>query len=147
MLERLKNRSDRTRMKKEIDEGTMEGEHWLKAAGWAGVVVTGCPPERKYEGLSLEDILKNKNQFDDPYEGLFDWIIEIGANATIVVFAMDEADVQTVIRSPLSSIITDIYATAPSAPGKIHPRAYGAASKVSGEVHKGAETSPPRRGD
>jgi N-acyl-D-amino-acid deacylase len=125
MLERLKNKNDRIRIKKEIDEATMEGEVWLKAAGWAGVIVTGCPPERKYEGFSLEEILRSKNQFDDPYEGLFDWILEIKANATIVVFAMDETDVQTVIRSPLSSIITDIYAIAPSAPGKIHPRAYG----------------------
>ena len=146
MLERLKNRSDRTRMKKEIDEGTMEGEHWLKAAGWAGVVVTGCPPERKYEGLSLEDILKNKNQFDDPYEGLFDWIIEIGANATIVVFAMDEADVQTVIRSPLSSIITDIYATAPSAPGKIHPRAYGTFPRFLGRYIRELKLLPLEEG-
>jgi len=103
----------------------MEGEDWLEAAGWDGVVVTGCPPERKYEGLSLEEILKGKDRFDDPYEGLFDWILEIGANATIVVFAMDEADVQTVMSSPFSSIITDIFAIAPSAPGKTHPRAYG----------------------
>jgi len=103
----------------------MEGEDWLKAAGWGGVVVTGCPPGRKYEGLSLEEILKGKNRFDDPYEGLFDWILEIGANATIVVFAMDESDVRTVLSSPLSSVITDIFAIAPSAPGKIHPRAYG----------------------
>jgi N-acyl-D-aspartate/D-glutamate deacylase len=125
MFERLKNESDRTRIKKEIDEATMEGEDWLKAAGWSGVVVTGCPPERKYEGLSLEEILKSKNQFDDPYEGLFDWILEIRANATIIVFAMDESDVRTVISSPLSSIITDIFAIAPKAPGKIHPRAYG----------------------
>ena len=125
MLERLKNRNDRAKIKKEIDEATMEGEDWLKAAGWGGVVVTGCPPERKYEGLSLEEILKGKNRLDDPYEGLFDWILEIGANATIVVFAMDEADLLTVMSSPLSSIITDIFAIAPRAPGKIHPRAYG----------------------
>jgi N-acyl-D-amino-acid deacylase len=125
MMERLKNKNDRMRIKKEIDEATMEGEDWLKAAGWGGVVVTGCPPARKYEGLSLEEILKDKNRLDDPYEGLFDWILEIGADATIVVFAMDEADVRTVMSSPLASIITDIFAVTPSAPGKIHPRAYG----------------------
>lgn len=133
MLEKLKNKEVRKSLWKEMDEGTMEGEAWLKAAGWEGVVVTACPPERGYEGMSLAGILKERNQFHDPYEGLFDWILEIKANATIVVFAMDEADVRTVIASPLSSVISDILATAPSASGKTHPRAYGTFPKFLGQ--------------
>lgn len=125
MLERLKEKEVRDRLRKEMGEGLMEGEAWLKAAGWDGVIVTACPPQPECEGMSLEAILKSRNQFTDPYEGLFDWMREIRANATIVVFAMDETDLRTVITHPLSAVISDMFATAPSASGKIHPRAYG----------------------
>lgn len=125
MLEKLKDNNIRKRLREEMDGGEMEGEAWLKSAGWEGVVVTACPAEKEYEGKSLARILDERNQFHHPYEGLFDWISEIKANATIVIFAMDEADIRAVLGSPLSSVITDIFATAPSATGKTHPRAYG----------------------
>jgi N-acyl-D-aspartate/D-glutamate deacylase len=132
MLERLKRKETRERIRKESAEGTMKGENWIKAAGWDGIVIGECPSKKQYEGKSLEKILKEKNRLNEPYEGLFDWLLEVEGNATMVIFVMDEADVRTVMSSPLSSIISDSWATAPTAGGKPHPRAYGTFPRVLG---------------
>lgn len=133
MLERLKNVETRQAIKQGIAEGTMKGENWIKAAGWSAIVIAECPTQRESEGKSLEEILKRQNRFDDPYEGFFDWLLEIKGNATMVIFVMDETDVRTVMSSPLSSIISDSWATAPRAGGKPHPRAYGTFPRVLGK--------------
>jgi len=133
MQERLKNKETRETIKKEITEDKTKGENWIKAAGWDGIFVGECPLKNKYEGRSLENILKEKNKFDNPFEGFFDWLLEIEGNATMVLFVMDENDVKMVISNPLSSIITDSLVTAPSAGGKPHPRAYGTFPRVLGK--------------
>jgi len=133
MLERLKSKETREVIKRESVEGTMKGENWIKAAGWNGIVIGECSSKKQYEGKSLEEILKEQNRFNKPYEGFFDWLLEIEGNATMVIFVMDEADVKTVMSSPLSSIISDSWATAPSAGGKPHPRVYGTFPRVLGK--------------
>jgi len=133
MLKRLKNREIRETIKKEIAENKIKGENWIKEAGWDGIFIGECPLKNKYEGRSLENILKEKNIFDNPFEGLFDWLLEIEGDATMVMFMMDENDVKTVISNHLSSIITDSSVTAPIAGGKPHPRAYGTFPKVLGK--------------
>ena len=130
MLERLKSNETREEIKKEISEGTSEGENWIKSAGWDGIVIGECPSDKKYEGKSLESILKGKDKLDAPYEGFFDWLLEIKGSATMVIFVMNEDDVRTVISNPLTSVISDSWVTAPSAGGKPHPRVYGTFPRV-----------------
>lgn len=133
MLERVRTAEPRTRIENEIAQGTMTGENWVKAAGWNGIVIGACPTHHEYEGKSLEQIFQEKGRAEEPYEAFFDWLIEVEGNATIIIFVMDEDDVKTVIASPLSSIISDAWATAPSAGGKPHPRAYGTFPRVLGK--------------
>ncbi len=125
MLDRLKDKRTTQSIKREVAAGLM--------AGWHGIFIAECPSKKEYEGKSLEDILKETDRFDDPYEGLFDLLLEIEGNATIIVFLMDEDDVRTVMSSPLSSFISDSWATAPDAGGKPHPRAYGTFPRVLGK--------------
>ncbi len=132
MLERLKDREVRKKIKEEIEEDKMKGENFLKAAGWSGILISQCPL-KEYEGKTLEEILKEKGMLHDPYEGFFDWLLEIKGEATMVIFLMDEEDVKTVISSPLSSIVSDAWATSPAAGGKPHPRAYGTFPRVLGK--------------
>ena len=129
MLERLKDKETRERIKLEIEEDRMIGENFLKAAGWDGVLISQCLIE-EYEGKTLEQILREKGTFNKPYEGLFDWLIEIKGSAAMVIFIMDEEDVKTVISHPLSMIISDSWVTTPYAGGKPHPRAYGTFPRV-----------------
>lgn len=132
MLERLKNKVTREAIKEEITENIGNGENWIKAVGWNGLIINECQLKEKYEGKSLENILKDKNKFNNPFEGFFDWLLEIEGNATITFFMMDEDDVKTVISSSLSSIITDESA-ASIAEGRPHPRKYGTFPRVLGK--------------
>lgn len=132
MLERLKNEEIRKKIKKEITENKIEGENWIKAAGWDSLVINECQLKEEYEGKSLENILKDKNKFTNPFEGFFDWLLEIEGNATMTIFSMDEDDVKTIISNHLSAIITD--ESAASIPeGKPHPRKYGTFPKILGK--------------
>ena len=127
MLDRLKDKRTTQSIKREVTAGLMA------MAGWHGIFIAECPSKKEYQGKSLEDILKETDRFDDPYEGLFDLLLEIEGNATIIGFLMDEDDVRTVMSSPLSSFISDSYVTAPDAGGKPHPRAYGTFPRVLGK--------------
>ena len=132
MLEKIKDKETREKIKTEIEEDKMKGENFLKAAGWAGVLISQCSI-KKYEGKTLEEILKEKGQFDNPYDSFFDWLLEINGDAAMVVFIMDEEDVKTVLSHPLSMVISDSWVTAPTAGGKPHPRAYGTFPRVLGK--------------
>ncbi len=123
MLDRLKDKQTRQSIKV---EGTRFSE-------WDCIVIAECPSKKEYQGKSLEDIFKETNRFDDPYEGFFDLLLEIEGNASIIEFVIDESDVQTVMSNPLSSIISDSWVTAPSSGGKPHPRAYGTFPRVLGK--------------
>ena len=130
MLSRLKDKKLRSQIAYEIDSGMMIGSNGIKAAGWGGVFIAGCPTNKKYEGKSLEQILKEKGRWGDPFEGFFDWMLEIQGNARVNSFFMDEDDVRTVIKHPLASIGSDAGAISPQAGGKPHPRNYGTFPRV-----------------
>lgn len=135
MLERLKDKDVRAKIVKDIEEDKFEGENFLKAAGWSGVLISQCV-NKDYEGRTLEEILRDRGRLDDPYDGLFDWMLEIKGDAAMVIFLMDEEDVKTVISHPLSMIGSDSWVTAPSVGGKPHPRAYGTFPRVLGKYVK-----------
>ncbi len=133
MLERLASQEIRSEIRRQIAEGSMEGERLIEGAGWEGIVVGECPSRREFEGKSLASILKERSGSDDLCERFFDWLLEIQGNSTMVLFHMDEDDVKTVMSSPLSSIISDAWVTTPSSGGKPHPRAYGTFPRVLGK--------------
>jgi N-acyl-D-amino-acid deacylase len=130
MLERVQDAKTRQTIREEAARGTTGGENWIKSAGWGGITIGECPTHHEYEGKTLEQIFRDKGKFDKPYEALFDWLVEVNGRATMILFVMDEEDVKTVIASPLSSIISDAWSTAPAAGGKPHPRAYGTFPRV-----------------
>jgi N-acyl-D-amino-acid deacylase len=125
MLKRLRNSDIREKIKKEYVEDRVMGSNDIKDAGFNGIVVSSCSSHKEYEGKSLEDIINGKYRFGDPYEGLFEFLLEIKGDATVIKFLMEEEDVKQVISSPLSLIISDSWTTSPDEGGKPHPRAYG----------------------
>jgi len=133
MLARLKASKTRETIIREMSSGPMAGLEGIRNAGWDAIFISVCGVKKEYEGKHLEEILKGTNRFDDPYQGLLDLLLEIEGNASTVMFMMDEADVRTVMASPLSSIISDSGVTAPRAGGKPHPRAYGTFPRVLGK--------------
>jgi len=124
MLRRLENIKIRKIIKNEIIKKS-EWENVIQLIGWNNVIIAKCPLNKIYEGKSLEEILKEKNKLDKPYEGLFELLLEIKGEAIINEFSMDERDVKEVISNPLSLICSDAWVTGSSGSGKPHPRAYG----------------------
>jgi N-acyl-D-amino-acid deacylase len=129
-LERLRDVEVRRRVREEIEEDRFRGgENWIKMCGWEGIYIASCPQAPEYEGRSLKDVL---SRWGDPYEGLFNFLLSIGGKASMVVFYGDEEDMETVLRSPLSCVGSDSWATAPHIGGKPHPRTYGTFPRVLG---------------
>ncbi len=124
MLERLADAGDRKMMIKDFQDSAAGFENWIKTTGWANIKIGACPSNRRYEGMSLEEIIGEGAS--DPFEAFFDWLLEVGCNATMILFSLCEGDVDAVIRHPLSCIVSDGWITSPTAGGKPHPRGYGA---------------------
>jgi len=130
MLSRLADAGEREAITRDLQAVSTGFENWLKNIGWSNIMIAGCPPERKYEGMTLEDILGERSS--DPYEAFFDWLLEIGGNATMVMFSMFDDDVDTVIKHPLSCVVSDGWITSPRAGGRPHPRSYGTFPRLLG---------------
>ncbi len=133
MMKRLGDKKLREKAKNDILRNETGGSNYILAAGWDGIRISYCPSNHAYEGKSLEQILREKGVFDDPFEGFFDLMMEIEGAAGIIGFNMDEADVKTVIAHPLSMICTDGTVTAPRGGGVPHPRYYGTFPRVLGK--------------
>ena len=133
MLTRLADKKLRRQIAHDIDSSTGCGIPMIKSAGWGGVFVSGCLSNTSYEGKSLEQILREKGRFNDPYEGFFDWLLEIEGNVRVILFYGSEDDVRTVMQHPLASIGSDGRAISPKAGGKPHPRYYGTFPRVLGK--------------
>jgi len=140
MLARLNNQEERLKIEKDVTEGKMKGEKWIKGIGWENIMVAECPLDKDAEGKSLENLFKERNQFQKPFKALFDWIIKIKGQATMIFFCMDEEDVKTIISSPISIIISDSWPIAPSGGGKPHPRGYGSFSRILGKYVREEKT-------
>ncbi len=134
LLERLKDTEVRKRLRKEMRTGTSNWSSPLKASGWRSTLIARSRLHKEYEGKTIEEIAKAKKV--DPFEFVFDLLIEENASVSVVRFAMCEEDVRTVLKHPDSMIGTDASAIAPYGvlgKGKPHPRAYGTFPKVLGK--------------
>lgn len=124
MLERLSDYSTRKKIKEELSEkkknDTYFGVYKLK-----DVLVANSPLAKKYEGMSLEDII-GSSKGDKVYDHFFDFLLEIkGEGQNIVYFSRNEEDLKTTLSNEFTSVMTDSSAISISAGGNPHPRTYG----------------------
>jgi len=146
MLERLKDKDIRDRIKREFLENEVKGENYIKDAGFSDIFVASCPSHKGYEGKSIQQIIIEKNRSHEPFEAFFDFLLEIEGNATQVHFTLDEEDVRRVMASPFSSFCTDWFSTNPEAGGKPHPRAYGVFPRILGKYVREEKLLPIQEG-
>lgn len=66
----------------------------------------------------------------DPAETLFDIVIQAGNDAGEICFSMCEGDIEYIMKKPYTMIGSDGWAYSLEAPGKPHPRSYGAFTRV-----------------
>ena len=104
-------------------------------AGAARILVTSVldPELEKYEGLTLEQIAKERGA--DPVDALIDLVVADRGNTARVTFGMSEDDVRAALRHPFVSFCTDSAARAEDgvlSRQKSHPRAFGSAARILG---------------
>jgi N-acyl-D-aspartate/D-glutamate deacylase len=133
MLERLKNNKFREKIKEDIVEDRMEGENFINKIGWSNIIISECPLRPVYEGKSLQEILTEPTDSNKIFSYFFDWLLDIQCEATMVLYAMKEKDVELAITHPLSIVITDSWVSKPMNTGRPHPRGYGSFPRVLGK--------------
>lgn len=128
LLEKLTSNVKRKQIKEEMMYNVKRGDK----AEFNRIMIATCPANKGYEGHYLDEITRKKNR-NDEYEAFFDILLETQADASIVVFFMNEKDIKTIISHPLSAICSDAWPTSPTAGGNPHPRAYGTFPRVLGK--------------
>lgn len=145
VLRRLADPAARDRIRADIASGLPGWENTAAESGWENMVVTGCPEMPECIGRSLPEIADALG--GDAVDATCALLIAHQMDVSIVGHSMDEGDVETVMRWPLTSIGSDGSALAPYGPlshGMPHPRSYGTFPRVLGRYvrERGTLTLP-----
>jgi N-acyl-D-amino-acid deacylase len=133
LLRRIGDRDVRARLRQDIDQGLAGWWNPAHAAGWDGVQISRAPRLRHYQGMRLSEVARLRQQ--EPLEAALDILLAEEGNAGVVLFMMEEAQVQAILRHPRVMIGSDAGATAPYGvlgQGQPHPRAYGTFPRILG---------------
>jgi N-acyl-D-aspartate/D-glutamate deacylase len=145
LVERLKDRSLRARIRRDMEDPNPTWENRYQSAGtWdniqlasigrtRGRATTGESPNRKYEGMRIGQAAKLAGQ--DPFDFVFDLLIEERGSVGCVYFIMSEDDLKLALRQPWVGIGSDGSALATEGPlrsGVPHPRSFGTFPRVLG---------------
>ncbi len=134
LIERLKEPAMRARIRKEMETpgGHWENE-WQEVTGPESILVGAVanPKLLPLQGKTIAEISKIWGK--DPFDTIFDLLIEDQAFTSVAIFMMSEPDIVLALRQPWVSICNDSEGTAPDGLlGKEHPhpRAYGTFPRI-----------------
>ena len=134
LIKRLKNPAIRRKLKKQMQKGVRNWESMTKGASWDRFMISSFVQKPSLVGETIQQISRSRGC--DPYEAIFDMLIEGKAMVSVVVVEdMCEEDVERVLQSPLSMIGSDGYSISTRGPlskGKPHPRSFGTFPRVLG---------------
>ncbi len=134
LIERLRDPETRGKIKEEMTRTSEEGEpDRLGRPEWDTIIISYCKGHPDLEGKTIKEIAKEKSV--DPFEFVFDLLIEEKASVGIVLFTMCEEDMRYVLSHRLSMVGSDSSARAPYGvlgKGKPHPRTYGTFPRILG---------------
>ncbi|WP_371377302.1 amidohydrolase family protein [Sporomusa aerivorans] len=136
MIERLQDKSIRSRIRKEIAEGLPGWQNFVKSAGgWGKFFVSSVRSEenKHLEGKFIPEI--GEMQGKDPYDAAFDLLIAENGRVQMNYYAMLEEDVMTFLQQPRAMIGSDAMSLSAEGTlsfGKPHPRAFGTPTRLLG---------------
>ncbi|MDX2494897.1 MAG: amidohydrolase family protein, partial [Desulfuromusa sp.] len=136
MIQYLTDQPTRKKIRQEIDCAIKAGTHAYNIAAWENVQVAKVrsPEFKHFEGKRISEISTELNV--DPLECVFNLLLKEQGNVPTLVFCMDEADVENIMRHPQTIIASDGRAAATYGElhkGSPHPRYYGAFPRVLGK--------------
>jgi N-acyl-D-amino-acid deacylase len=134
LIERLKDPAMRARIRKEMETpgGNWDNE-WQEVTGPESILVGAVanPKLLPVQGKTIAEIAKLWGK--DPFDAIFDLLIEDQAFTSVAMFVMSEPDIALALQQPWVSICNDSEGTAPDGLlGKEHPhpRAYGTFPRI-----------------
>ena len=150
MIERLKDRDMRGKIRREMEDPKPTWENRYRSAGtWHNIQLAGIAgrdgavsPNKKYEGMRVDDAAKQAGK--DPFEFVFDLIADSGG-VSCVYFIIDENDLKLAMQQPWVSVGSDGSALATSGPlrsGVPHPRNFGTFPRVLGKYVRDEHVIP-----
>ena len=126
VVERLADSRQREVLARRIETG--EGfDNIAGLAGWDGIFLSSlhCPEDAPFLGKSVAEMAEMEGK--TPLDACCDLLIREHCQVTMIDFMASEADIAEILRSPLSSLISD--ATYPTE-GQPHPRVYGSCTRL-----------------
>ncbi len=130
MLERIKDPDIRKRIIKEIEEGIPGWQNFIKTCGsWDRIIFANTNTEegKKLLGKSIAQACEEQGG-KDPYEFVFDTLIQESGRIQILAHSMDDKDVDTIICHPDTIIGSDgmnLSMEGILGTGSPHPRSFG----------------------
>ena len=137
LLERLRDDETWMKVRREMEAGTLDREDMLTEAGWERIVISSVKSEslKQLEGKNLAEAAKILEKSDE-FTALRDILLEDRGGATMVMFSMDEGDVEYAMKGRYHMVGTDAWSvstTGPLSQGKPHPRFYGTYPRILGQ--------------
>ncbi|HEX7737498.1 MAG TPA: D-aminoacylase [Ktedonobacteraceae bacterium] len=122
MLGNLRDPAVQRRVSQDFARGLPGWENQVEMLGWERIVLSSLQQEsnRVLEGLNMLEAAAHLDL--TPEEAFFRLLLKESGRITIVVFSMDERDVDRVVQSPFAMIGSD---GLPLRSGRPHPRLYG----------------------
>lgn len=154
----VKNLSDprtRARVRRDMEDPNAAWDNRYQSAGtWAnvqlasigrvrGVAATDDSPLRRYEGMRVAEAAKLAGQ--DPFDFVFDLLVDTRGSVSCVYFIMSEDDVKLAMVQPWVAIGSDGSALATEGPlrsGVPHPRNFGTFPRVLGKYVREEKVIP-----
>lgn len=125
MLNRLRNKNDREKIKNELVKNWSGEGAGINEIGFNQIFLSNVVEKNKYEGKSLEEIMVEKRRIDDPYNCLMDIILELEGQCSQIQYISSQKDIDLLIVHPLSMIMSDSWLMNVEIKGKPHPRNFG----------------------
>jgi N-acyl-D-amino-acid deacylase len=135
LVKRLKNKSTRKKIKREILTSTSgwENFYWM-AGGGEGILVSYLSKNKEYQGKSIAEIAKIMKK--DDIDAIFDLLIDENGFGGGIYFLMSEENIEKKMKLPWVCFCTDEDAyklTGLMSKRNPHPRAYGTFPRVLGK--------------
>ena len=127
--EKLKDPAVRRQIRQEIESG--EDQPWenlIGGAGFENIVISAAPRHPDFVGKSIAAIAEMTAK--DPFDIYFNLVVEEQMEAGIVIFMMDDDDIERILKDPATMIGSDGVPAFGSA--KPHPRMTGTFPRILG---------------
>ena len=155
LVKNLTDRRTRARVRRDMEDPNAAWDNRYQSAGtWAnvqlasigrtrGVAATDESPNRKYEGMRVAEAAKAAGK--DPFDFVFDLLVDTRGSVGCVYFIMSEDDVKLALVQPWVAVGSDGSALSIEGPlrsGVPHPRNFGTFPRVLGKYVRDEKVIP-----